>query len=173
MRRAAEDPVRKNLENAAQLARVIWKGSIAPAEIQFLTILDRDGPWNSRPSSGYFDGVKKALTVRVLAEQTALAIPPEGHPYSEQVYPWIEEKVMAADKERLRGQDLLLASDRWEQAVNYLKDAKTKRGAQTEYEEAQAIANVVRAALEVRDLGFERLPSYSRWLARRRLPEND
>jgi Mg-chelatase subunit ChlD len=168
MKRAAEDPVR-NLENAAQLARVIWKGSsLAPAEIQFLAILERDRPRDPRPASAYFDGVKKALTVRLLAEQTALAIPPKGHPYSEQVYPWIEEKVIAADKERLRGQDLLLASDRpsWEKALKYLQDA------QNQYAEAREIANVMRDALEVRDLGFERLPSYSRWLARRRIPED-
>jgi hypothetical protein len=117
------------------------------------------------------DQIKKALQIRVLAERVALSTAgpePVGHPYSEQVYPWIKDKVEAADRERRRGEDLLFAqaaktgsTDWWLKSNEYLDKAKTI------YDDAGRDGTRIRKALQLRDQAQAELPFYSAWVARR------
>jgi hypothetical protein len=162
MKRAAEDPA-NNLTKAVDLSQLMWKSNLAPAEIQFMSLLRRDGPWNARPPKAYFEVVREALELRLLAESAALSVPPQGHPYSEQVYAWIKERVQAADENRRVGQDYLMVSDpdSVTKARHHLAEAKAQ------YLAAVEEGNAIRTALEIRDRGFETLPAFSHWLARR------
>jgi serine/threonine-protein kinase len=175
--RAAVDP-QQNLRKAADLLHILcWKGNERPAELHFLAMLQ--APDNLAPDRPPADLLATALKVRALAENVALAIPldraeyrprqrPTMHPYSEQVFPWIQAKVLRADEQRQQGQDLLFADkDSWGKARQLLADAEKL------YREAQDDAAAVRGAMQTRDEVFAALPYYSLWLAERRSPEDE
>jgi hypothetical protein len=120
----------------------------------------------------------RALKVQLRAEAAALGLgdqelePPTGvddqqagttelPAYSEQVLPWLRQKLADADAQRRLGQDLLFSSEeaRWKEAADLLDRADTL------YKEVQADARLVRQALEQRDRALAELPYYTRWLA--------
>jgi hypothetical protein len=118
--------------------------------------------------AAWLEVVARALRVRRLAEEAALAVRPGLHPYSEQVVPWMKPQVEDGDRQRQFGQDLLFATDRqsWAEAADYLANAERI------YQEAQARGDAVRTALAVRDRVLTLLPAYSVWLGRRRPSED-
>lgn len=118
--------------------------------------------------------LRHALRVRRQAEEVALAASPASgedaptrvHPYSEQVFPWIQKLVEAADQERRLGEDLLFASSSYREderdgAEIHLKNAE--KG----YQHAESIAVEVRGALALRDRAMAEYPYYAQWLLRR------
>lgn len=168
IKRVAEDPS-ANLEKGAKLALALEDAvSPRPAEAHFLVMLNRDRVENPQPASEYYETVKTALGLRLLAEKTALNLPPKGHPYSERVYPWMKTLVEEADQNRRTGQDLLFASER----LSWTEARKRFQAAEKKYQEAQEIGLAVRAGLEARDLAYEILPALSKWAALRR-PSDD
>src|SRR5205823_4426002 len=114
--------------------------------------------------------LKRALDVRKYAEQVALATNDLGekeHPYSEQVFPWIQKQIEDADQDRRLGEDLLFASSHsWEEAQQNL--SKAEQG----YQQAAAVAAEVRDGLKLRDQLLAELPYYARWLTLRP-PKNE
>lgn len=157
---------REVLHDDLRLPTGVW-----PAEAHYLAILERD--LATPPPSEY---LVTALKTRLRAERAALgAVSPgpagsaTGHPYSEQVIVWTRDKVEEGDRERRRGEDLLLASgeDDWRQAGQHFQKANEA------YRQAESAALMVRKALQLRDEVFDELPAYTQWLARqRRLSEN-
>jgi hypothetical protein len=164
IKQVAEDPP-AHLKKGAKLAGVLYGvGSPRPAEIHFLVMLDRDQVEKPQPAEEYYATIRAALELRLLAEKTALNLPPEGHPYAERVYPWIKSLVDVADESRRMGQDLLFASNSlsWSEARKSFESAKKK------YEEAREIGSSVRAGLAARDRAYEILPALTKWAAIRR-----
>jgi hypothetical protein len=157
---AAQDPP-ASFRRAFRLAQVLAEpAGLAPAEVHQLVMLARDLPEGPPPA----DLLQQALRLIVLAQQTALAVGPGAYAYSEQVYPWVQAKVTAADQQRRIGQDLLFASggQDWARARAALDRAEEG------YRAARADGDVVREALATRDRVLAQLPYYSHWLARRR-----
>ncbi len=143
------------------------------AEVHLLALLARDLAEKQPPNAL----LAQALRVRRLGEDTALGVyadpakPAEAlaHPYSEYVFPWIQEKVKHADKLRGDGEDYLFASDQksWDEAARLLAQAEK------EYGEAQRDAQLVRDALRTCQKTLALLPYYSRWAAQRRDSEKE
>jgi hypothetical protein len=173
LQRAADAP-RENLEKAVILTKNIGLyGNNRPVEAHFAAMLLRDLDKQKPPDE---ELVARALRMRRLAESVALALQldnmslrPRGdaHPYSEEVFPWVREKVEKADALRRTGEDRILATDResWNQSGDDLRKAETG------YLDARADADKVRAALLTRDEVLAALPYYSHWMARRRAVE--
>lgn len=173
LERAAESP-KANLDKVCTLLRIIGvSGNQRPIEAHYAAMLLRDLDKKEMPPDGV---VIKALRLRRLAENVALAIQLDAatgavkndvHPYSEQIYPWIQEKVAAADDLRRRGEDRLFSTeaDAWKRAGDDLQKAEDG------YRAIQADADRVRAALHTRDQVLLALPYYSLWMARRRAVE--
>ena len=138
-----------------------------PAEVQFTVLLQRDLA-EKQPGP---DLLTKALQVRLRAEEAALGVGGRTKTplpaYSEQVFPWVRDKVLAADLKRREAQDLLLAVDEgsWKQAASLLDEADKS------YEAAQTDALNVRKALKARDETLVVLPYYTQWLAQQRGPD--
>jgi hypothetical protein len=110
--------------------------------------------------------VRRALELRLRAEETALGLgkEPAGaklFAYSEQVRPWIEDKVGQADQKRRPGQDLLFASapEHWRKAEELFGQAEALYG------EARDLALEVRRGLQARDRALAVLPYYTHWAA--------
>jgi hypothetical protein len=173
LEQATADPA-KHLGRAAEMVQLLHDRDPRPQEAHFLVMLARDLPRD--PQTGQLapptDLTRLALTVRRLAEQTALAVDADdlrSYPYSEQVLPWIRSTVDSADQERRFGQDLLFAATErhWTQAMKLLTRAREQN------EQTQRDARTVRAALDARDQALAALPYYSRWLAGRRLTEEN
>jgi hypothetical protein len=174
LERFTENPG-QNLDKTTQVLYLLDNPLLPrPAEAHYLLMMDRD---LARPPSSkqgapllpakYF---QLAMEVRLRAERAALGlkdsheIPVAGaYPYAEQVAPWIQESVIQADALRLKGQDLLLATDEvnWERGRAFLLEADKK------YKIAQADGSRVQWALNVRDRVLPVLPYYARWLAAR------
>jgi hypothetical protein len=116
------------------------------------------------------DLAAKALQVRLLAEQAAVGqggpARPDVPAYSEQVVPWVRQKIEKADGERRLGQDLLFASVKasWTTAAQHLDRAAAG------YRAAQKEADTVRRALWERDRALAQLPWYVRYLGEQSLP---
>ena len=153
---------RRSTGSARLLARYS-NSPLRPAEVHFLLMAEAhlrrlDPGSRARP-----DLVRRAVGIRRLAEEAALAIEPGGYSYSEELVPWIRAGVEGADRERRRGEDLLFATDaaRWDEADRAFDLAE--RG----YKQARERAAVVRQALEVRNRALDELPDYTRWWARR------
>jgi hypothetical protein len=165
-----ENPQSLAPERLETLCRQIG-GSPRPAEAQFLYmyhyVTQRLLP--SRDQAPPTKLVQEAIAVRRLAEEVALGSwgdrerpGANQHPYSEQLYPWIKEKVEAADRPRRRGEDLLFApTDWWGPAEKHLTEARRL------YEEAGQESRIVRDALALRDQALADLPYYAHWLANR------
>ncbi len=82
-----------------------------PVEVQYLfMLLEEPVPKTPVP----LKKLRQALTVRMLAEETALAAATSGqtHPYSEVVVSWTKKAVENADRERRFGRGLALWLDR-------------------------------------------------------------
>jgi hypothetical protein len=165
---------RANLAKAARLVPVLCPGAMRPAEAHYLAMLNRDLDRTSSPPA---KDLQLAVQVNRLAEEVALAMNRDEeaeargafHPYSDRVYPWIQRQVAEADQERLRGQDLLLATEkvRWDEARGHLEKAKKL------YLDAGRDAALVRSAFAVRDQVLDGLPAYSHWLAGRWLQRSE
>ncbi|MFL5246138.1 MAG: hypothetical protein ACJ8FY_29060 [Gemmataceae bacterium] len=161
-------------------------GRLRPIETHYLAMLWRD---LSSPDVAP-ETLRLALRTRALAERAALGIPALGDPgyqplegkqgsgeggarrssYSDAVFPWIRNKVDAADKERWLGENLLFAS-----GTDYRNEAQTHfTAAKALYEAALVEASVLQAAYQTRDTILAELPYYSEWLVRQRvLGESD
>lgn len=116
------------------------------------------------------DLISNAVRLRLLAEEAALGTADSSqlpnvsgrvHPYSETVFACIQDRIKRADEERLRGEDLLLASreSSWNEARSHFKEAERL------YRQAAKEGAVVRDGLHVRDEVLAWLPYYSQWLA--------
>jgi hypothetical protein len=107
--------------------------------------------------------ISRALEVRRLAERAAVGASAKADDYSrgEQVYPWSKAKVEDADRNRRKGEDLLLSSQKadWDAAATALNTA------QRDYDEAIRRSTAIRAALALRDRALAVLPGYTHWLA--------
>jgi len=163
LQRAEEDP-KENLKKVCSIALALERsGSLAPrpAEIHFLAMLMQN-PSRDPASPRYQDVAKRAIQIRRLAEQTALAVEPDAAPYCAQIYPWIRKLVAEGDEARRRGEDLLFASsDSWNQSETHFQQAFEK------YRQAVSRSTEVRKALSIRDRLVSELPDYSMWAARR------
>lgn len=175
LQRAVDGP-RENLEKAVTLTKTIGLyGNQRPIEAHFAAMLLRDLDKAKPPDE---ELISRALRLRRLAENVALALQLDGmslrprgetHPYSEEVFGWIKDKVDRADTTRRAAEDRLLATDResWNQAGDELRKAEAT------YLDARADADRVRAALLTRDEVLATLPYYSHWIARRRAVEEN
>lgn len=169
-----ENPDKKSLANTL-LEELNRSPGLKPAEIHFLSmylhLYDKQLPEAlDRPKPELF---QLALGVRRQAEEVAVAAQGAStvafHPYSEQVFPWIQKQVEEADRERRLGEDLLFASGHFrDNALTHLTKA------QAGYVQAGAIAAEVRNALELRDRVMADFPYYAQWMTRRpgRVPES-
>ncbi len=133
---------------------------LRPVEVQYLLmLLEEPAPKTPVPVKY----LRKALAVRMLAEETALAAATSGpaHPYSEVVVSWTKKDVENADHKRRLGEDWLFGSTAkdWDKAWEYLARAEKT------YESARALGNEIRQALELRDEVLADLPYYAEWLA--------
>lgn len=111
--------------------------------------------------------IQLALSVRVLAEETALstrrgseAIAPI-EPYAEVIFPWILKDVDAADKLRRDGEDLLFGNPK----EHALKARGKLQDAQALYEKARATSQKLQIALALRDEASADLPYLAAWAA--------
>lgn len=159
LERAAEDPD-THLESAARLLNVVGDPlRPRPAEAHYAVMLRRDLP-PGNISSEYTELLRAALTVRRLAEQAALAVHAEGHPYSEFLWDVIAPQIESADANRRAGEDLLLASPReWPQARQQLEAARAG------YLAVLDTGRQIQSALQTRDDVLCMLPYYSRCIA--------
>jgi hypothetical protein len=160
--RVANNPTPETLRRARLLLEEVYGPEPRPAEAHYLVML-KDLPEKPPP----VESLKLAIDVRQLAEQAALATGSDArgkHPYSEQVFPWIEEKVAQADQRRRWGEDLLFASDAgsWDKSRAFLTEA------QGFYREALRDGDIVRGALALRDELLAALPPLSHWAANQR-----
>jgi hypothetical protein len=166
LRRVIDQPV-KNIEPAALKLEVSGSGSnyLQPAEAHFLRMfyLWRE-PLSMRPPR-VAELLRRALSVRRLAERSALAASDNGsmYSYAEQIFPWIKTQIESADGARRLAEDQLFSSEEsaWDRS-----EAAFKR-ASDGYRSAVQRADVIRAALAARDRSMAVLPDYSQWLVHR------
>jgi hypothetical protein len=165
-RMAYMDPA-KNLRRAAEKLEITngRSGTPQPAEVHLLRMISHWFPDSRSASPRVWDLIRRALTIRRLAERAAAGASEQPADYlrGEQVYPWNNEKVAAADLNRRIGEDLLFSSEKtaWDKA------AKAFDQAMEDYNEATARSAGVRAALAARDRALAVLPGYTHWLANR------
>src|SRR5262249_11866072 len=118
--------------------------------------------------------VKKAIEVTLRGEEAALGLDSDDREnarlpaYSEQVRPWVRDRVLKADEQRQWGVDRLFGSaDARKEAEEFFNKADEL------YRQAQAKALKVRAALEVRDRALAQLPYYAHWRSGQAFTEAD
>lgn len=164
--RAAEDPAR-NLAWAAELVNLVHDPSqgVVPAEAHFLSMLQRDLPPPLSDRRAQLVG--KVLRVRVLAEQAALGVEPDTAPCAEYLLPWIADAVVAADRERRLGEDLVFATD----DDDLTQAAQRMEQAEQRYRQILADASTVRVALQQRNAAMSELPYLARWVSRIHTPQ--
>ncbi len=172
------------LEEFRDKLEIVWKPDpAAPVEAHTAVMLLRDLDKSLPPSAP--EVIRQALRVRLLAEDAALGTAvfddldrPESynpsashdfHPYSEQVYAWVRERIEKADALRFDGENLMFTA----QPGDWTEAGKKLGEAEKEYREAGRDAAIVRQAFKTRDRVLAELPYYSQWLARRRLPAGD
>ena len=169
IQRTGENP-RENLIKATQLIGLLNDPAVPrPAEAHFLLMLglelQKKHQQNPRLMSAEFAGlITLALKVRVQAEQAALGLPSNSHPYSERVRPWIEPLIQAADEQRALGQDLLFIRD----TARWAKARENLLAAQKMYEDADRRAHSLATAFMVRDRLFAELPGFTQMVASQR-----
>jgi hypothetical protein len=188
LERAGEDLARAH----ELLALVNGRNNQRPAEAHFLRMLLLPGNLDARRSPRP-ELMERALQVRELAENVALAVNPDPaarpeHPYSEYVYKWIQGRVEAADELRRFGQDYLFSNKPADgtKAAEYLNRARgpddvSKRPSRSEglsaqeggYEAARVEGEVVRRAVQTSHDVLAALPYYSQWQARRQSPDQE
>jgi hypothetical protein len=159
LERAAEDPD-THLEAVVRLLQTINDPlRPRPAEAHYAVMLQRDKPAGNG-SSEYTELLRLALSTRRLAEQAALAIHAEGHPYSEFLWDTLAPPMQEADADRRVGEDLLLASPQeWPQARRSLEAARAA------YLAALDTGRQIQSALQARDYVLSMLPYYSQCVA--------
>src|SRR5262249_54739575 len=151
--KAAENP--GEWDKADALLQVLADPATPPAEVLLLEMLRRyRAAPEEPPAQELVPRLRLALACVQQAEKTALAVRGSGHPYSEQVYAWIADQVLQADRVRCAGQDRLFASrnSAWDDAEVSLKEAQKR------YETAAKNALSVQKALDVRDRLTAELP---------------
>lgn len=164
--RAAASPSAADLAKAHGLLDTLGASdNRRPAEVHYLALLQRDLDEKQRPGEPL---LTRALQVRLLAEQVALALPAEtstgpGKPsaYSERVFPWIRTKTEQGDERRRRGEDRLFATS----AASWAEAQKDLEEAEQQYRSARATAEAVRDALHTCHEARVALPYYARWAA--------
>jgi hypothetical protein len=169
--KVVQNPGKEDRQKARDLLKIIGAmGKKRAAEAHFLAMLQRDLDPKQTPSETL---IAEALELRRLAEDTALGVKNtsrEVHPYSECVFPWIQQKVNQADELRQLGQDLLFATGEksWSIANQRFEEAKGGAGLSKGYLAAEEDANTVRNAWQTYQEVLAQLPFYSRWLAGKR-----
>src|SRR5262249_61468224 len=88
--------------------------ALPPVELHFLRMLLRRDLSGPRPDQRL---LRLAVATRRLAEQAALGFAEENYPYSEQVYPWINEALAQADHRRRLAEDRLFSTEEKEWAA--------------------------------------------------------
>ena len=163
--RAVENP-RENLVKCMQLTVLLNDPAVPrPAESHLLLMLARNLPLNPKLLSAELSSlITLALKVRLQAEQAALGLSGNGHPYSERIRPWIEPLIHDADEHRALGQDLLFIRD----TARWVKAREELLAAQKLYEEADKHAHSVATAFAVRDRLFAELPGFTQMIASQR-----
>jgi hypothetical protein len=159
--RVVADP-NSQLNKAIQLLPVMHDDPrrLLPAEVHALAMLVRDRPASSKSSADvYLPALSRALSVRRLAEEVALATGLGEVHYSDEIAPWVLGGVDAADRDRRLGEDLLFSSepDRWRQASDLVNRAEAA------YQAAARTGNRLGEAMAVRDRSFVELPEVTRW----------
>lgn len=159
LERAAEDP-ETHLAGATRLLNVIGDPlRPRPAEAHYAVMLRRDMP-EGNVTSEHSELLRAGLSVRRLAEQAALAVHEQGHPYSEFFWDILAPQIERADVNRRAGEDLLLASPhQWAQARQQLEAARTG------YLAALDSGRQIQTALQTRDDVLCMLPYYTRCIA--------
>ncbi|MCZ2342100.1 MAG: VWA domain-containing protein [Bacteroidales bacterium] len=160
---AATDPIFRKERLIPLLQLLDNPGRPRSAEAQFLLMLERDLPSPAPPE----DLIRYALETRILAEQAALGTTTGGAVYTERVWPFTQARLVQADSERLRAQDLLFTNDpqQW---------AHARTGFQTAtglYRQVLTDAAAIADVLALRDRAFSELPALSRWAANRLRPD--
>jgi hypothetical protein len=161
VRRALANPAR-DLERAAELIRFLdgTRQYPRPAEAHYVVMLQRDLP----PVPVTDDRVallRRALRLRLRAEEAALSARPGVPASSEWLYPWVRPEVERGDDARQRGQDLLFATE-----TGAMKDAMAAfDAAEKAYREAGTRAETLRRAHTEHTRALAVLPYYSHWLA--------
>jgi hypothetical protein len=172
--RAIVDPS-QNLERVAERLEITRGHDYPqPAEAHFVRMLTgRLKPVANQPAKR-LDLIRRAITLRLLAERCALAASsvshehspvtssvPREYSYSEQVHPWINQQLEAADGLRRQGEDLLFSSEpsAWDQAVAALSHAGQL------FDEISNRSATIQKALAARDRAFSELPFFSHWVA--------
>ncbi len=185
LRRVTEQSVTvPALEEWRDKLEIVWKPDpAAPVEAHTAIMLLRDLDKSLPPSAP--EVIRQALRVRLLAEEAALGTAvfddldrPESynpsayrsfHPYGEQAYAWVRDRIEKADALRFDGENLMFTA----QPGDWTEAGKNLTEAEKQYREAGRDAAIVRQALATRDRVLAELPYYSQWLARRRLPAGD
>jgi hypothetical protein len=154
--RATADPTRNLARSAALARRADDPGRPRPAEIHFLVALAENLPEKALPARAEL--VRTALDVRATAERAAVGAA-AGH--AERVYPWVADRVRAADADRATAEDLVFATADGDLAEAAAKFASAKAG----YAAVLAVAGRVRAGFDARDRLFAALPTLAEWAA--------
>ena len=162
LRQAIADPA-GNLDRAARLAKLLDQPPQRPAELNFLVMVQRDLPGNWKAAGGD-ELIRRALSIRRLAERAALGLPdqataPDQVVASPVVAAWSSAKVAEGDAQRRQAEDLLFGSD----LGNLVTPAYDQ--AELAYKAAIKAAGEVRSAILARDRALSDLIPITDWLA--------
>jgi hypothetical protein len=162
MRQAIADPA-GNLDRAARLVKLLDQPPQRPAELNFLVMVQRDLPVNWKAAGGD-ELIRRALSIRRLAERAALGLPersaaPDQVVASPLVAAWIDAKIAEGDTHRRKAEDLLFASDLGNLVTS------TSDQAERAYKAAITAAEKVRLAILARDRALWDLMPITEWLA--------
>jgi hypothetical protein len=156
----ADDPATR-LKHAPTLISLVADGlPILPAELHFISMLAQDLPL-AKASSNRPALIRKAILIRQLAEDTAVAASKSGFGGGEQILPWLEAVIEEGDRSRRFAEDLLFATN---DESPRLADQEFEK-AQSIYLEVQQNAEILRQAFAIRELTLAMLPQYANWVA--------
>jgi hypothetical protein len=169
VRQAADNPARNLAKSAALLLLIDDPASpVRAGEAHFLVMLQRDLAVQPPPEALAML-VSRALRLRLMAEQAALAVGEGGYAYAERIYPSIRRLMDHADRAREKGEDLVFASTPgdWTRGQALLDEASRT------YDQARALAAALREALAACDRALAELPAHARWIGGVRAAPDD
>ncbi|MCE9562688.1 MAG: VWA domain-containing protein [Planctomycetes bacterium] len=162
LEQATEDPGFRRKQAIPLLGVLMPPVVVAPAEVTFLRLTNRDLPAPGPPE----DVLRQALETQILAQRVAIGSRSDASGYAERIAPFTRYGVGVGDRARLPAQDLLLSPDPTKWA-----ESRTGFTRATEaYREAARIGNSVAIALAARDRVFAILPFLARTIASRQRP---